>query len=102
MKQTTKSDKLNGESTPPVTSPTHTKESLPVATSDQAQTTPLRSPSPKVLNIVRSSKFRHIEGHMMHRSTNIDKIPKLSSTVPGDSNAFQVGIRGDREMIALF
>ena len=33
---------------------------------------------------------------MMHRSTNIDKIPKLSSTVPGDSNAFQVGIRGDQ------
>ncbi len=49
-----------------------------------------RSPPPKVLNIVRSSKFRHIEGQTMHRSTYIDKIPKLNGTVPGDSNAFQV------------
>ena len=102
MKQTTKSDKLNGEPAPPVTSPTPTKESLPVATSDQTQAAPLRTPSPKVLNIVRSSKFRHIEGHMMHRSTQIDKIPKLSSTVPGDSNAFQVGVQRDGVMFPLY
>ena len=45
---------------------------------------------PKAINIVRSSKFRHIEGKFKHRSTFISKIPSLSSTVPGDSNAFQV------------
>ena len=44
----------------------------------------------KNLNIVRSSKFRHIEGHFRERSSFINKFPSLSSTVPGDSNAFQV------------
>ena len=44
----------------------------------------------KNLNIVRSSKFRHIEGKHMHQSSQITKIPSLSSTVPGDSNGFQV------------
>ena len=48
------------------------------------------SPTPKVLNIVRSSKFRHIQGGTMHRSTHIEKLPKLSVAVPGESNAFQV------------
>lgn len=42
-----------------------------------------------VVSFVRSSKFRHIEGHLSHRSSTIDKLPALSSTVPGDSNAFQ-------------
>lgn len=41
-------------------------------------------------SIVRSSKFRHIEGKFRHKSSFISKIPRLSSTVPGDSNAFQV------------
>lgn len=44
----------------------------------------------KSLNIVRSSKFRHIEGKYKHRSSYITKIPSLSATVPGDCNAFQV------------
>lgn len=44
----------------------------------------------KKMNIVRSSKFRHIEGHLCERSSFITKFPSLSSTVPGDSNAFQV------------
>lgn len=44
----------------------------------------------KTVNIVRPSKFRHIEGKFRHRSTFISKMPSLSSTVPGDSNAFQV------------
>ena len=48
------------------------------------------SEAAKTMTIVRSSKFRHIEGKFRHRSTFISKIPSLSSTVPGDSNAFQV------------
>lgn len=44
----------------------------------------------KNLNIVRSSKFRHIEGYLRDRSSFVTKFPSLSSTVPGDSNAFQV------------
>ncbi|CAI8048909.1 Coronin-7 [Geodia barretti] len=36
------------------------------------------SPTPKVLNIVRSSKFRHVQGGTLHRSTHIEKLPKLS------------------------
>jgi coronin-7 len=47
------------------------------------------SPPAKVLNIVRSSKFRHIQGGTMHRSTHIEKLPKLSVAIPGESNAFQ-------------
>lgn len=46
--------------------------------------------SAKNITVVRSSKFRHIEGKSRHNSTYITKIPALSSTVPGDSNAFQV------------
>ena len=53
-----------------------------------------QSPPPKVLNIVRSSKFRHIQGGTMHRSTHIEKLPRLSVAVPGDSDAFQVRRRG--------
>ena len=48
------------------------------------------STSNKCFNVVRSSKFRHIEGKFRHRSTFINRIPALNSTVPGDSNAFQV------------
>ena len=48
------------------------------------------STATKPLNIVRSSKFRHIEGSVKDRSTFISKFPSLNSTVPGDSNAFQV------------
>ena len=52
-------------------------------------------PTPKaVLNIVRSSKVRHVEGRIAHKSTHIEKLPKLSTTVPGDSNAFQVKEEG--------
>jgi coronin-7 len=44
----------------------------------------------KAVSFVRSSKFRHIEGQLSHRSSAIDKVPAISSTVPGDSNAFAV------------
>ena len=54
------------------------------------------SPPTKVLNIVRSSKFRHIQGGTMHRSTHIEKLPKLSVAIPGESNAFQV--RGENRL----
>ena len=39
---------------------------------------------------MRSSKVRHVEGRLAHKSTHVEKLPKLSTTVPGDSNAFQV------------
>ena len=51
---------------------------------------PSFSPPAKVMNIVRSSKFRHIQGGKMHRSTHIEKLPKLSVAILGESNAFQV------------
>ena len=54
------------------------------------QTLPTKATSHKVVNLVRSSKFRHIEGQLSHRSSAIDKVPTISSTVPGDSNAFAV------------
>lgn len=57
-----------------------------------SSTSTTTSCTPKRVAIVRSSKFRHIEGKARHSSTYITKIPALSSTVPGDSNAFQVGI----------
>ena len=31
-----------------------------------------------------------MEGRLAHKSTHVEKLPKLSTTVPGDSNAFQV------------
>ena len=49
-----------------------------------------KSGATKSKNIVRSSKFRHIEGSSKDRATFITKFPSLSSTVPGDSNSFQV------------
>ena len=51
----------------------------------------------KVTSFVRSSKFRHIEGQLSHRNTTIDKVPPLSTTVPGDSNAFD----GNKERVAV-
>ena len=55
------------------------------------------SPTPKAaLNIVRSSKVRHVEGRIAHKSTHIEKLPKMNTTVPGDSNAFQVRGEGGR------
>lgn len=54
------------------------------------QNLPPKSPPHKVISFVRSSKFRHIEGQLSHRSSAIDKVPTISSTVPGDSNAFAV------------
>ena len=54
------------------------------------QNPPTRSTPHKVVSFVRSSKFRHIEGQLSHRSSAIDKVPMISSTVPGDSNAFAV------------
>lgn len=80
-----KQDKPSGQTS----LPSAPAEPPKVPTKEEGGDSP-RSPPPKVLNIVRSSKFRHIDGQMMHRSTHIDKVPKLSSTVPGDSNAYQV------------
>lgn len=51
----------------------------------------------KVASFVRSSHFRHIEGQLSHRNTTIDKLPPLSTTVPGDSNAFD----GNKERVAV-
>lgn len=48
------------------------------------------APVSSLRNVVRSSKFRHIEGKYRHQSSYITKLPSLSSTVPGDSNGFQV------------
>lgn len=45
-----------------------------------------------MINIVRSSKVRYIEGYLLHKSTVIDKIPQLSKSIPGDSNAFAVSL----------
>ena len=56
-----------------------------------------KGPPPKVFNIIRSSKYRHIQGGTMHRSTHIEKLPKLSVSIPGDSNGFQVGREEERE-----
>ena len=44
------------------------------------------------MNIVRSSKVRYIEGYLFHKSNIIDKIPQLSKSIPGDSNAFTVSL----------
>ena len=51
------------------------------------------SDAAKTITIVRSSKFRHIEGKFRHRSTFISKLPSLSTTVPGDSNVVQVKVK---------
>lgn len=71
---------------PQSSSESHLEHSQATA-ADEAST---KNPIKKTLNIVRSSKFRHIEGKFHQKSSFINKIPPLSSTVPGDSNAFQV------------
>ncbi len=65
------------------------KSELSSPSTNEASSVPSSAP-PKALNIVRSSKLRHIEGSSRDRATFITKFPSLSSTVPGDSNAFQV------------
>jgi len=90
VKQESKPDKPTAKPSPPASSPVPSRESPSELVAGGQAEAFVRSPSPKVLNIVRSSKYRHIEGHMMPRSTLIDKIPKLSTIVPGDSDAFQV------------
>ena len=93
---------MKKESKPPSIEPTHTSKENPVRAVkvDMAmkqdhsqvpdQNLPPKSPRHKVISFVRSSKFRHIEGQLSHRSSTIDKVPTISSTVPGDSNAFAV------------
>ena len=44
----------------------------------------------KIFAGVHSSKFRHIQGSPMHRSTYIESIPNLNTTISGDCNSFQV------------
>ena len=61
------------------------------------QSDAIKPSSTKSHSFVRSSKFRHIEGQLSHRSSAIDKLPSLSSTVPGDSNAFD----GNKERVAV-
>jgi len=65
----------------------------PVAPSQEVSSSG-KSGASKSFNIVRSSKFRHIEGSLKDKTTFITKFPSLSSTVPGDSNAFQVTFTG--------
>lgn len=68
------------------------KKELPPAQNEETKRV-----STKVMTFVRSSKFRHIEGRMSHPSSTIDKVPSLSTTVPGDSNAFHV----NKERVAV-
>lgn len=53
---------------------------------------PTSAAAAKVQSFVRSSKVRHIEGKSLHKSTYIDRVPPLSTTIPGDSNAFAVSL----------
>jgi coronin-7 len=76
------------------TTPSKQKDSQPQQQPKQQQQQeeeseePKRPVNPKVLNLVRSSKFRHIEGSIAHKSTHIESMPDLNRTIPGDSNAF--------------
>jgi coronin-7 len=97
--------KQNGTKSPEISPPSEGKSPTPVgksptpggksptpdsrSVSEEESRSSSFSPTPKVLNIVRSSKFRHIQGGTLHRSTHIEKLPKLSVAVPGDSNGFQ-------------
>ncbi|CAI8048905.1 Coronin-7 [Geodia barretti] len=97
--------KQNGTKSPEIGPPSEGKSPTPVgksptpggnsptpvsrSVSEEESRSSSFSPTPKVLNIVRSSKFRHIQGGTLHRSTHIEKLPKLSVAVPGDSNGFQ-------------
>lgn len=101
-KRNTHKVEVKKESKPPSIEPTNTSKEKPVRAVkvDMAmkqdhsqvpdQNLPPKSPPHKVISFVRSSKFRHIEGQLSHRSSAIDKVPTISSTVPGDSNAFAV------------
>ena len=75
----------------------HKNFSEPILTL-QIDAAPVAKPGPpaKVLNIVRSSKVRHVEGQTLHKSTFIDRVPTISTTVPGDSNAFAVSVYHNR------
>ena len=44
----------------------------------------------KTFTGVRVSKFRHLHGTPMHKSNNIENVRNLSTSLPGDSDAFQV------------
>lgn len=89
------------ESKAPSSEPSHTSQEKPkravqedkiTTKQDQVpdQKASVKSTPHKVVSFVRSSKFRHIEGQLSHRSSTIDKVPTISGTVPGDSNAFAV------------
>ena len=52
--------------------------------------TPSSVAAQKIFAGVHSSKFRHVEGVPMHRSTYFESIPNLNTTISGDSNSFQV------------
>ena len=98
-----------GESKSPSTEPTHPKKEKPERDvkvdldtkqgrgQEPDQKLPSKSTPHKVMSFVRSSKFRHVEGQLSHRSSAIDKVPTISSTVPGDSNAFAV----NKERVAV-
>lgn len=61
-----------------------------VASNEEDTATPSSVAAQKIFAGVHSSKFRHIEGSPMHRSTYIESIPNLNTTISGDSNSFQV------------
>lgn len=75
-----------------VKQPVPLKQGIPAHPNEAAKTS-----SHKVVTFVRSSKFRHIEGHLSSQRSSIEKLPPLSNTVPGDSNAFQA----NRERVAV-
>lgn len=54
-------------------------------------------PAKKPVKIVRSSKVRYIEGKLLHSSVFIQKLPKLSNSIPGESNGFSA----NKEIVAV-
>ncbi|GAB6023962.1 hypothetical protein CHUAL_008692 [Chamberlinius hualienensis] len=46
--------------------------------------------SPKVFQGFRQSKFRHLHGVPLHRSTHIENIRNLNTSIPGECDGFQV------------
>ena len=44
----------------------------------------------KAFTGVRSSKFRHLHGTLMHKSNNLENVRNLSISMPGDCDGFHV------------
>ncbi len=89
-----KTDKKTGPAKEPskTAEPTTTAKPVVAKTTEPAVSTETKEPPrpSKVIQLVRASKLRHVEGVMSHRSTIIDKLPSLNTTVPGDCNSLHV------------